>query len=233
MKRYILFALTACAMFLLGQKTADAQFMIGAGYDRMGYVLDKGSEGNPFDGFSAEIGYTAKFAKGVLGINFGVGYEFNTRRDDSFSVGDFEADVSTQEQYVSVPLRFVIDIPVSKVGIVLYAGGYASYGISGLKTYEFSFGEEGSGNVIYDYFNARINSDEIIPEPVLDAADRGLGESRYSKLEYGVQAGGGLRLGNNVLLHGLYSYGLGNRNAHDEGAKLTRRGFSVRLSFLF
>ncbi len=233
MKRYSAFVLIICTLFLLSQKKADAQFMIGAGYDRMTYVLDEGTEGNPFDGFSAEIGYTAKFAKGVLGINFGVGYEFNTRSDDSFSVGDFQADVSSQEQYVSVPLRFVIDIPVSKAGIVLYGGGYASYGLSGLKTYEFTFGEEGSGNVTYDYLNSRVDSDEIVPEPVLDAINRRLGESKYSKLEYGVQAGGGLRLGNNVLLHGLYSYGLGNRNAKDKDTKLTRRGFSARISFLF
>lgn len=233
MKRYFIFALTVCAMFLLGQKTADAQFMISAGYDRTQYVLDNDNDGNPFDGFSAEVSYTAKFAKGILGFNMGVGYEFNTRSDDSFSLGSLNANVSSQEQYVTVPLRFVVDIPVSKAGIVLYGGGYASYALSGLKTYEFTLGEDGSGYISYDYFNGKLDSDEIIPESVVDAINSKLGNSKYDKFEYGVQAGGGIRIGNYLLVHGLYRYGLANRNADKDNGSLTRRGFSVRVSFLF
>lgn len=233
MKRRLILALAFCLCAFLSQNKADAQFMISAGYDRMQYVLDGSNSGNPFDGFSAEIGYTARFAKGVLGVNFGVGYQFNTRRDESFSMGSLDTEVSSQEQYVEVPLRFMVDIPVSKMGIVLYGGGYAAYGLSGIRTYEFTLGEDGSGDISYDYFNAKLDSDEIIPESIVRIINDRIGESKYDKLEFGVQAGGGFRIGNNVLLHGLYRWGLGNRNAAKDDSILRRNGFSVKISFLF
>lgn len=231
MKRFIIFIIAALALSFAGQKKASAQFVIGAGYDRVQFTSDGQNDGNAFDGFSAEFGHTAMFIRNIVGLHFGVGYQFSTRRDDAFGLDSFAANVSTQEQMFQVPVRLVIDIPAGKkFGIVLYGGAYGAFSLSGIKTYEFSFGEEGNGNVNYDYLHNKISSDDIVPEIVVNAINASMDESRFKRYDYGVQAGLGFKLGSSVMIHGNYSYGLCDRV--ESGTRVNRNAVSVKISFL-
>lgn len=233
MRKFIIFTALACVLHILGQGSARAQFMIGVGYDQTSYNTGDTRHGNPFDGFSAEVSHTSKLFGKILGLNLGVGYQFSTRSDDSYSLGAFKANVSSQEQFVSVPLRLVLDIPVSQSGIMLIAGGYAAFGISGIKTYEFMIEDLGRAVVSYDYLNDVISSDVSVPDAVtVDITSATHGDS-LGKLDYGIQAGGGLRFGNSVAFSAVYNLGLANRNGDSGKDALTRRGLSFRISFLF
>lgn len=231
MKKLVICAILFAASMLCGHKAA-AQFMISAGYDRTQYTLNDTRNGNPFDGFSAEVGYTAKFAKNVLGFSFGLGYQFSTRRDADLMVGDLGVSVSSQEQHLTLPLRFVIDIPMGKVGLVLYAGGYGAYALSGMKTYEFGGFDFGSVNLTYDYLRAVTDANEDIPQDIVSEISGKLDGYKMRRYDYGIQGGAGFRLGNSVMLQGLYNYGFCDRNPKGTSGRNTRGGFAVRLAFL-
>lgn len=233
MKKLILCAVAIAVLFTAGQKAALAQFMIGIGYDQTSYRSGDARHGNPFDGFSAEVSHTSMLAGRVLGLNFGVGYQFNTRSDDSYALGAFKANVSSQEQYVSVPLRLVLDIPVSKSGIMLMGGGYAAFGISGIKTYEFIIEDLGRAVVSYDYLNDVITSDLSVPDTVTKDITYATNGNSLGKLDYGLQAGGGFRFGNSVAFSAIYSHGLANRYGDSGKGNLTRNGLLFRIAFLF
>lgn len=234
MKLKLTTIISCIVLFICAQPSARAQISLTAGYDNAQYTLEDGKYGEPFDGFTGEIGYTAKFLKGILGLNMAVNYSFHTRNNGKLALGPIDAKSSSQEQTLSVPLRLVLDIPVSRFGLVVYGGGFASYELSAIESYDFISGDTKT-TIQYDYLQGKYVNEELALSTILLTS---LGESinepsSYKSYDYGLLIGGGVRVNNAVMIHASYNHGLCNRFSNENSAMLRKNCFSVKISFLF
>ena len=228
MKKTALAGLLFLICFALGEKTAHAQFSIGAGYEYTQFSLNGDRHEQPFDGFTADLGYTARFMKRMLGINLGAAYSFSTGTNGKTPIGV----QTTQEQAVTIPLRMIIDLPVNDFGLIALGGAYASYGISGMHCYQLD-GPDGKVTVRYDYLQNLISTDDEVTGEILDNMDLVIGESLFRRHDYGLLAGAGIRVRNSLMVSAEYRHGLCNRYKDAGEGELRRNSVNVKLSFLF
>lgn len=231
MKKYIIFFFI-CIAFFSAQPSAKAQFTLTAGYDRAQYSLNGENEGNPFDGFVGELGYTAKFMKGIMGVNLAANYAFRTRNNGEKSLGLLYANSSSQEQTISIPIRLLFDIPIKSFGLLFYGGGYAAYEISAIKSYDFNI--DGTKTCIqYDYLNNKFSENDDVPSAITDIIANNMNTPSFKKYDYGLQVGAGVRIMNSVAMHASYNFGLCNRYADESLGELRKNYFNVKVSFMF
>lgn len=228
MKKVFIFAAACVLSFLASGGRAAAQFSLSAGYEYSRYAVGGETDGNPFDGFTGEVGYTARFMNRMLGVNFAAAYTFSTRNNGKTAIGTS----GTQEQIVTVPLRLVVDLPVNDFGICFTGGGYAAYYLSGTDSYTMKL-ESSSINIIHDYLNGGIESDIDMPDFVLKDVTDIAGDSCRRRHDCGVQIGAGIRIRNAAMIGATWSRSLLNRYSDPSEGNMRREAFCFRLTFLF
>lgn len=233
MKKTYLLAAAISVMGLFLSIGARAQFSIYAGYQQARYTDNGTIDDKPFNGIRLDISYTWMFSQ-YFGAGLGVGYSFDTRSNGEFEFpGEVKANFSTQEQYVYVPLRLHVKVPVYKViALDIFAGPSLSYATAGSDTFDFTDGLDNPLSFTYDMYEDKIESDDLPPH-VIDILNSRLGNTRYERLGCDMTVGAGLQLAKNIKLEGSYSWFLTNQLKREEGGSLHRRLWSTGIAFTF
>ena len=233
MKKNRLSAAIAVFMTLVSIPEARAQFGIYVGYQAARYTDNGKIDDKPFNGVRLELDYTWMFGK-YFGTGIGAGYSFDTRDNGSYAFpGEVLANFSTQEQYVYIPLKLKINLPISgDVAFELSGGPSLSYALAGSDTFDFTHGLDNPLSFTYDMYADRIESDDL-PSYVIDVLNSSLEKSRYERFGIDMTAGAGLRISKNVRIEGAMSWYMTNQLKKSAGGKLSRRLWTAGVSFLF
>ena len=185
-----------------------------------------------FGGAQADLTYNFAFNR-FLGFNLGVGYLYLSRKEDPKIVGSYAADCYSREQHVRLPAHFTLNIPVSQnFGFVLFAGGVATYALTGLNSLSIKYENGTTGLVTYDYYSSvegRKDMTDAQYSQAISSLDRSPDQVRY---DVAAEAGFGIRITPVFMVRGSYSYGFINR-CKDKSDFLRRRQISAGITLIF
>lgn len=229
----VLLLLTAFAAVSFSAKAQG----IEAGYLNSKFKVKMGNttqESDPYDGFFIGINNDFRLVGSWLSIRPGITYSYLTLKDET-SESLFTINNAHTEHYINIPIDVKFSLKLFK-GFKIYAEGgpTLAVGISSKNKMTVT-STLINGGLTYDYYNAKITSDEL-SESQLETLNNLIGGTgKHSRFDVLLGVGAGVELFDRLTVSFRYDWGLLNRYTGDyaKDNSQTREQWMVGVGFVF